>query len=161
MINSRSCMFTTVDILLVIAGLIILARNQYPLWGKSIVTGQQARNIGLILLFFGSASLVGYAIAGSLSNRSNNLVRLVIQLIQFGVLFYIYRIHRRHAHSVERQEGSLSTSSDVLTVPEAAHYLKVDEIDILRLIEDGDLKATSINGEYRIAKKSLDEMFRS
>jgi excisionase family DNA binding protein len=45
---------------------------------------------------------------------------------------------------------------DVMTLPEAAAYLKVDAADVQALITSGQLKAKQIGSEYRISKKALD-----
>lgn len=48
----------------------------------------------------------------------------------------------------------------VLTPMEAAQYLKVSEAEIRRLIADNRLHATQIGKDYRIARESLDTLFR-
>jgi excisionase family DNA binding protein len=48
-------------------------------------------------------------------------------------------------------------TSNVLTVTEAAQYLRVSESDIHQLIDDGRLAAARIGGSYRIAKSALDD----
>ncbi len=45
---------------------------------------------------------------------------------------------------------------DVMTVAEAAAYLKAKEQDIVALIDGGELKAKKIGSEYRISKSALD-----
>ena len=50
-----------------------------------------------------------------------------------------------------------AAAPDVMTVAEAAAYLKVGEADVLSLISGGDLKAKKIGSDYRIAKKALDD----
>jgi excisionase family DNA binding protein len=45
---------------------------------------------------------------------------------------------------------------DVMTVAEAAAYLKAKEQDIIALIDGGELKAKKIGSEYRISKSALD-----
>jgi excisionase family DNA binding protein len=46
---------------------------------------------------------------------------------------------------------------DVMTLAEAAAYLKVGEADLQSLISGGEIKAKKIGSEYRIAKKALDD----
>jgi excisionase family DNA binding protein len=46
----------------------------------------------------------------------------------------------------------------VLTVQEAASYMRLNEADILKLIDDGKLAAARINYSYRIARSNLDEL---
>ena len=45
---------------------------------------------------------------------------------------------------------------EVMTLAEAAAYLKVDAADVQGLITSGELKAKMIGSEYRISKKALD-----
>lgn len=45
---------------------------------------------------------------------------------------------------------------DVMTVAEAAAYLKAKEQDVVALIDGGELKAKKIGSEYRISKSALD-----
>jgi excisionase family DNA binding protein len=45
---------------------------------------------------------------------------------------------------------------EVMTLAEAAAYLKVDAADVQALITAGQLKAKQIGSEYRISKKALD-----
>jgi excisionase family DNA binding protein len=46
---------------------------------------------------------------------------------------------------------------DVMTLAEAASYLKVSEADIRSLIDSGQVKAKQIGTEFRISKKALDD----
>lgn len=46
----------------------------------------------------------------------------------------------------------------VLTVQEAATYMRLNEADILKLIDDGKLAAARINYSYRIARSNLDDL---
>lgn len=50
---------------------------------------------------------------------------------------------------------------DVMTLAEAAAYLKVDAADVQALIADGQIKAKQIGKEYRISKKALDDFLAS
>lgn len=52
--------------------------------------------------------------------------------------------------------GAPAAAPDVMTVAEAAAYLKVKEQDIVTLIDGGELKAKKIGSEYRISKSALD-----
>lgn len=45
----------------------------------------------------------------------------------------------------------------VMTVGEAALYLRVAEADVMKLIEDGKLPAARIGGSYRIARIAIDD----
>jgi excisionase family DNA binding protein len=46
---------------------------------------------------------------------------------------------------------------DVMTLPEAAAYLKVSEADVQGLIDSGQIKAKQIGTQFRISKKVLDD----
>jgi len=50
---------------------------------------------------------------------------------------------------------------DVMTVAEAATYLKVSEADLQALIDEGQVKAKKIGSDYRISKKTLDDFLNS
>lgn len=60
--------------------------------------------------------------------------------------------------SGQQQVGQVGPASvpDVMTVAEAADYLKVGEQDILGLIESGDLKARQIGTQHRISRAAID-----
>lgn len=51
-------------------------------------------------------------------------------------------------------------SEDVLTLAEAATYLRVPEDELLRLVEDHDIPAQKIGAEWRFLKKALAEWLR-
>lgn len=50
---------------------------------------------------------------------------------------------------------------EVMTMQEAANYLKVAEADILAMIQGGQVKAKQIGSAYRISKKALDDFLAS
>lgn len=47
---------------------------------------------------------------------------------------------------------------DIMTVAEAATYLRVSEAEVLQLIDAGKLGAARIGGTYRIAKIAVDDL---
>jgi excisionase family DNA binding protein len=51
-------------------------------------------------------------------------------------------------------------SEEVLSLPEAARYLRVSEDTIRRAIKEGSLKAAKLRGHYRIRKADLDALFK-
>jgi excisionase family DNA binding protein len=51
-------------------------------------------------------------------------------------------------------------SEDVLTLAEAASYLRVPEAELLRLVEGHDIPAQKIGAEWRFLKKALAEWLR-
>ena len=56
---------------------------------------------------------------------------------------------------IDKPKRKRQSMPDVLTVSEAAYYLKVEEVYVLHLIEDGELKAKAIGGDYRISREAL------
>lgn len=46
---------------------------------------------------------------------------------------------------------------DIMTISEAAAYMRVGEEDVLAVIKSGELKAKKIGANYRIAKVAIDE----
>jgi excisionase family DNA binding protein len=54
-------------------------------------------------------------------------------------------------------ETQTAQAEDVLTLVEAAAYLRVPEAELLRLVEAHDVPAQKIGGEWRFLKKALGE----
>jgi excisionase family DNA binding protein len=52
--------------------------------------------------------------------------------------------------------GGQAAAPEVMTLAEAAAYLKADPADVQALITSGQIKAKQIGAEYRISKKALD-----
>jgi excisionase family DNA binding protein len=50
---------------------------------------------------------------------------------------------------------------DIMTLSEAATYIRVAEEDVLAIISSGELKAKKIGTSYRISKKAIDEYLSS
>jgi len=50
-----------------------------------------------------------------------------------------------------------AASPDIMTLSEAAEYMRVGEQDVLAVIESGELKAKKIGTSYRISKKAIEE----
>ncbi len=50
---------------------------------------------------------------------------------------------------------------DIMTLSEAAAYMRVGEEDILAVIQSGELKAKKIGTSYRISKQAIDEFLSS
>jgi excisionase family DNA binding protein len=65
-----------------------------------------------------------------------------------------------------QQQGTAAapTSSpipDIMTLSEAAAYMRVGEADVLSVIQSGELKAKKIGTSYRISKEAVDEWLSS
>ncbi len=50
---------------------------------------------------------------------------------------------------------------EIMTLSEAAAYMRVGEEDVLAIIQSGELKAKKIGTSYRIARKAIDEYLSS
>lgn len=50
---------------------------------------------------------------------------------------------------------------DIMTLSEAAAYMRVGEEDILAVIQSGELKAKKVGTSYRISKQAIDEFLSS
>jgi excisionase family DNA binding protein len=50
---------------------------------------------------------------------------------------------------------------DIMTLSEAAAYIRVGEEDVLSIIQSGELKAKKIGNSYRISKSAIDEYLAS
>jgi excisionase family DNA binding protein len=57
--------------------------------------------------------------------------------------------------------GAPAPAPDVMTLDEAAAYLKVGPADVQSLITSGQVKAKQIGSDYRISKKALDDFLTS
>jgi excisionase family DNA binding protein len=57
--------------------------------------------------------------------------------------------------------GAPESAADVMTLSEAAAYMRVGEEDVLEVIKSGELKAKKIGTSYRISKKAIDEFLAS
>ncbi len=67
------------------------------------------------------------------------------------------RCSRRPADRAPRQRRrGQRRGPEVMTLAEAAAYLKADAADVQALITSGQIKAKQIGTEYRISKKALD-----
>jgi len=55
------------------------------------------------------------------------------------------------------QQAAPAAVPDVMTLSEAAAYLKVGEADVQGLIDGGEVKAKKIGTEFRVSKKALDD----
>jgi len=54
-----------------------------------------------------------------------------------------------------------AATPEIMTLAEAAAYMRVSEADLLALIQSGELKAKKIGAEYRISKKAIDSYLSS
>jgi len=61
----------------------------------------------------------------------------------------------------QAQPPAETAAPDIMTLSEAAAYLRVGEEDILEAIKSGDLKAKKIGSSYRVSKGAVDEFLSS
>jgi excisionase family DNA binding protein len=54
-----------------------------------------------------------------------------------------------------------AATPEIMTLAEAAVYMRVSEADLLALIQSGELKAKKIGAEYRISKQAVDAYLSS
>jgi excisionase family DNA binding protein len=54
-----------------------------------------------------------------------------------------------------------AAAPEIMTLSEAAAYMRVGEQDVLAIIESGELKAKKIGTSYRISKKAVDDYLSS
>ncbi|MGC8879647.1 MAG: SPFH domain-containing protein [Anaerolineae bacterium] len=59
------------------------------------------------------------------------------------------------------QQPGAAAVPDIMTLSEAAAYMRVGEQDVLDAINSGQLKAKKIGTSYRISKQAIDEFLRS
>ena len=59
------------------------------------------------------------------------------------------------------QQAAQAAVPEVMTLSEAAAYMRVGEEDVLNVINSGELKARKIGTSYRISKQAVDEFLSS
>jgi excisionase family DNA binding protein len=60
-----------------------------------------------------------------------------------------------------QQAAGPAAAADIMTLSEAAAYMRVGEEDVLAVIQSGELKAKKIGTSYRISKQAIDEYLAS
>lgn len=58
-------------------------------------------------------------------------------------------------------ESAAPSAPDIMTLSEAAAYMRVGEEDVLEVIKSGELKAKKIGSSYRVSKEAIDEFLSS
>lgn len=58
-------------------------------------------------------------------------------------------------------QGAAPTVPDIMTLSEAAAYMRVGEEDVLEVIKSGELKAKKIGSSYRVSKQAIDDFLSS
>jgi excisionase family DNA binding protein len=58
-------------------------------------------------------------------------------------------------------QDAAPTVPDIMTLSEAAAYMRVGEEDVLEVIKSGELKAKKIGSSYRVSKQAIDDFLSS
>ncbi len=164
-----------------VIGIILFFKNGFRL-GSRVVPRAQSRVIGLILIapliieFCASTMLVynyvQFADDGTftLSPDAFNSIAGTLGTIELiavvaAIGLSVYMIYgRAPSTSVPNAPQTFQSSSrpiqstpDIMTVAEAAAYMRVTESDVMDLIDKGRLGAAKIGDTYRIAKIAVDD----
>jgi excisionase family DNA binding protein len=65
------------------------------------------------------------------------------------------------AGAAQAGAAAAAVTPEIMTLSEAALYMRVGEDDVLEVIQAGELKAKKIGSSYRISKKAVDEFLAS
>jgi excisionase family DNA binding protein len=74
-----------------------------------------------------------------------------------GMITNAMQSGQQGAQPQQPQPAAAQATPDVMTLEEAAAYLKVAPADVQSLIDSGELKARQIGSQYRISKSVIDE----
>jgi excisionase family DNA binding protein len=147
---------------LFIAGLVVLIVGSIDLGGTRKLRGKQARIFGLTLMLTGIGPLFGFVFGFASVWVNIPLSAILATAAIFEILILIgaliaaaIMIFNAPASPTESQVSlpAAPTLPPVLTLEEAANYLRVSEEAILSLIEKGDLLARQLDGQYRLDRE--------
>ena len=169
------------SLITLVVGIIIFLKGGFR-FGNRTVLRPQARSIGLILMAplaiqFCASSLLVYRYVefnedGTFTLSANVMESIagtlgMIELIAvFGAIgLALYNIYGRTPTDVASKPSQPQQQMrpmpqqvpDIMTVAEAAAYMRVSETDVLELIEQGRLGAARIGNTYRIARIAVDD----
>lgn len=91
---------------------------------------------------------------------SFSLIALLILVAAIVIALYLVLsspIGAPVAQAAAFPAGPVGPVSQVMTPAEAARYLRVSETDVRALIDEGRLAAAKIGGDYRIARRAVDD----
>ncbi|MBZ0277930.1 MAG: helix-turn-helix domain-containing protein, partial [Anaerolineae bacterium] len=89
------------------------------------------------------------------------LLMMIGALIVVGALVFSAPEAERVSATLSREAAFPVSVPSVLTLTEAAQYLRISEAEVIQLIDDGRIAAARIGGNYRIARVVLDELLQS
>lgn len=154
-------------------GLFLLFRGQLVINNK-VIPQDRTRLIGLLLM----APLVVGLLAGAFIGQSSGvldfesiqsaaLLELVALIIAFGAVYYlISTTPPSDTMSIPPMRPFMPPTPvqpqvpDILTIAEAAAYLRVSEDDVMRMIDEGKLPAARIGDSFRIARIAIDDFLK-
>jgi excisionase family DNA binding protein len=138
--------------ILFFVGAVIFFTAKVKISSRKLVLGSRARVVGVLLMLPVPLSLLVELIFGSNEYVGQVEALLFFMCLLLGVIVGL---------SDPTQEiRSYENLPPILTIPEAARYLKISEKDVEHLIIDRRLQATRIGKHYRIAKEQIEAMFR-
>jgi excisionase family DNA binding protein len=120
--------------------------------------------IGMIIgpMLFGNVSVLDLQTA-----QTALLIDLALLLIAFAAVYYlISTTPPSDTMSVSPMRPFAPTNAmepsahDILTVPEAAAYLRVTEDEVMRLIDEGKLPAARMGDSFHIARIAIDDYLK-
>lgn len=158
-------------------GIFLLLRGQLVI-NNRVIPPKRTRLIALILM---SPFVIGL-IAGMLmvtpgstisfdTLQNAAFIELIALIIAFVLVVYLVTstppsetkpYMQQHPLGQPTPMQSMPTRvPDILTVAEAAAYLRVSEAEVMRLIDEGKLAAARIGDSYRIARIAIDDFMQS
>ena len=156
-----------------IFGLFLLLRGQVVI-NNRVIPPNRTRLIGLVLIApFAVGLIAGMLMLSPGSEldfdmlQNAALVEVVALIIAFAVVYYLIATTPRSETTPLPSNRSYMPMNavpaqvpDILTVPEAAAYLRVSEAEVMRLIDDSKLPAARIGDSFRIARIAIDDFLR-
>jgi excisionase family DNA binding protein len=151
--------------IMLVTGIFMLITGRFNM-GQVKAKGDNVRLAGGILLLpLICGFLLGLSIAGQVQARTffgSNLfwtVTIIEYLMIIGAALISGTIvYNARNTDVTSESGSLPTATpNVLTLREAAVYLRVSEEQVNELINSGQLPAVKVGYDYRIARQAIDD----
>ena len=157
------------SIILFLVGLILLFKGEFTFSNRRFPR-QRVRTAAMLLMIPTAFDLcAGFyigltltdgrtmdmdALLEAISNPTLTMIQLFVIIGAIGAAFYWL-----YSTPMDKVSGmpSPQIAKDVMTPAEAALYLRVTEPDVIALIDRGDLPAARIAGQYRIARRAVDD----
>lgn len=154
-----------------LVGLFVFFKGSFRFASRTIEK-EQARQMAVLLMvpfIFGicAGTFVGFTSApvtnmDELAESMSGLLVIELLMLAGVVGFVLYWIYSRpKTLDGEGMTFVKSKMMDVMTPAEAADYLRVSENDVRALIDDGKLPAARIGGDFRIARRAIDDYLTS